>query len=138
MERRHAIIIIKNSKNEYLQYFDQNWNSYLFLNCKIESELDIKKIENVIKKKLNINNVEIIYKFDKIHTKFSESDKISKKYHHYFYEVICKELDDIIFNKRFEIDDIKYKWYSYNELLKDERIQEVNSDIVEYIKEYYN
>lgn len=31
----HAIIIIKNEKGEYLQYYDERWNSYLFLNCKL-------------------------------------------------------------------------------------------------------
>lgn len=31
---KHAIMVIKNNKNEYLQYFDNKWNSYLFLNCK--------------------------------------------------------------------------------------------------------
>jgi len=25
----HAIIIIKNNENKYLQYFDKRWNSYL-------------------------------------------------------------------------------------------------------------
>ena len=37
MERKFAIIIIKNKNNEYLQYYDERWNSYLFLNCRIES-----------------------------------------------------------------------------------------------------
>ncbi len=135
MERRHAIIIIKNDKEEYLQYFDKRWNSYLFLNCKIDNERDTKKIKNEIEQKLNINNIEISYKFDKIHTKFSESDKIEKEYHHYFYEAKIKDFSDIIFNKEFEINDIKFKWYSYNEFLKDKRIQEINFDIVEFIKE---
>ena len=26
---KHAIIVIKNNNNEYLQYFDQRWNSFL-------------------------------------------------------------------------------------------------------------
>ena len=30
----HAIIVIKNENSKYLQYFDEGWNSYLFLNCK--------------------------------------------------------------------------------------------------------
>ena len=36
----------------------------------------------------------------------------------------------------FEIDGIKYKWFSYSDLLNDKRIQEVNSDIVQFIKEF--
>lgn len=31
---KHAIIVIKNNRHEYLRYFDNKWNSYLFLNCK--------------------------------------------------------------------------------------------------------
>ena len=50
---KHAIIIIKNKKNEYLQYFDKNWNSYLFMNCKVDNSSDnnliIEKIEKVFK-----------------------------------------------------------------------------------------
>lgn len=33
---------------------------------------------------------------------------------------------------------MQLKWYSMEELLKDERIQKVNSDIVEYVKECEN
>ena len=83
MERKHAIIIIKNEKNKYLQYYDNRWESYLFPNCKIN--------------------------------------------HHYFYK--CK------IEKEFENRKIQFKWYSMEELLGDERIQMVNSDIVEYVKE---
>ena len=39
MERKHAIIIIKNEKNKYLQYYDNRWESYLFPNCKINDKL---------------------------------------------------------------------------------------------------
>ena len=64
---------------------------------------------------------------EKVHAKFSESDKIQKTYHHYFYE--CE------IEREFENNAIKFKWYSMDELQKDERIQKVNSDIVECVKE---
>ena len=38
---KHAIIIIKNEKDEYLQYFDEKWNSYLFVNCKMKNKDDL-------------------------------------------------------------------------------------------------
>ena len=38
---KHSIIVIKNKKNEYLQYFDKKWNSYLFMNCKMANKEDI-------------------------------------------------------------------------------------------------
>ena len=135
MERRHAIIVVKNSNEEYLQYFDERWNSFLFLNCKVKDENDITEIQREVSKKLSINNVEVLYKFNKLHTKFSESDKIEKEYRHYFYEVNIREFYEFMNSKEFDNNGIKFKWYSYDEFLKDERIQKVNSDIVGFIKE---
>ncbi len=135
MERKHAIIIIKNSKNEYLQYYDKRWLSYLFLNCKIENELDIEKIKEEVKQKLNVNEIAVSYLRDKVHTKLSESDKINKEYHHYFYIANIKDINEQMLNKEFVINNIKFKWYSYEELLADKRIQKVNSDIVGFVKE---
>lgn len=127
MERKHAIIIIKNEKSEYLQYYDKRWESYLFPNCKIEEAMDYNKIKENIAKMYGIKIESINYKMDKIHTKFSESDKIEKTYHHYFYE--CE------IEKEFENSEMQFKWYSMEEFQKDERIQKVNSDIVGYVKE---
>lgn len=135
MERRHAIIIIKNKKNEYLQYYEKRWNSYLFLNCKIESQYDIEKIENEVRQKLDVNKMIISYVMDKVHTKFSESDKINKEYHHYFFTVNIENMRNKISSKEFVIADINFKWYSYEELLEDARIQKVNGDIINFIKE---
>ena len=127
MERKHAIIITKNEKNKYLQYYDNRWESYLIPNCKIEDKTNCDKIKEEIFEKYGIKIKNINYKMEKIHSKFSESDKIQKTYHHYFYE--CET------EKEFKNNDIQFKWYSMEELLKDERIQKVNSDIVGYVKE---
>ena len=48
MLRKHAIIVIKNKKGEYLQYFEPSWQSYLFLNCKLENSYDTAKISEVV------------------------------------------------------------------------------------------
>lgn len=77
---KHAIIIIKNNNNEYLQYYDNIWKSFLFLNCKLfddkENENNIKKL---LEEKLKRNKIERI-KFlgNKIHKKYSESAKKKK------------------------------------------------------------
>lgn len=127
MERKHAIIIIKNNEGKFLQYFDDIWNSYLFLNCKISDEKNKQYIESAISEKfgIKIKNINLI--MDKVHSKFSEKDKIVKEYHHYFYNAI---LDENNFN-----ENIKIKYFSYEELLEDKRIQEVNSDIVKFVGE---
>ena len=36
----------------------------------------------------------------------------------------------------FKLNGIKYKCFTYLELMKDERIQKVNSDIVQFVKEF--
>ena len=38
--------------------------------------------------------------------------------------------------KEFECFDIKYKWFSFEEFQKDERIQKVNSDIIQFVKSF--
>ena len=51
---KHSIIIIKNEENEYLQYFDKKWNSYLFLNSKMKNKNDVESIYNKLKQMLEI------------------------------------------------------------------------------------
>ncbi len=69
----------------------------------------------------------------KKHKKFSESAKIEKEYIHYFYNV---KIEEKFTDKEFLINGIKYKWFNYSELMNDERIQKVNSDIVQFVKEF--
>ena len=135
---KHSIIIIKNEENEYLQYFDKKWNSYLFLNSKMNNKNDVESIYNKLKQMLEIEKEDISISFigEKTHKKFSESDKIEKEYQHFFYKVnILKNIEE--FNKKeFECFDIKYKWFSFEEFQKDERIQKVNSDIIQFVKSF--
>ena len=131
----HAIIVIKNEKNEYLQYFDNRWNSFLCLNCKLLNGENADIVKDVIVDKLNVKKelIKVSLVGNKKHEKFSESDKIQKEYIHYFYKV---DLNENLNNEEFEINGIQYKWFSYADLLNDKRIQQVNSDIVQFVKEF--
>lgn len=132
--RKHAIIVIKNKEGKYLQYYEPNWQSYLFLNCKVTSKLDTSKVKETVNNILGVEPQEISYKFNKIHTKYSVKDRINKEYQHFFYEVTLKE-NSVIQDDTFTINNTNFKWFSLKELESDERIQEVNSDIVNFIKE---
>lgn len=135
-KHKHAIIIIKNDKNEYLQYYEKNWKSYLFLNCKLLGnfkEQDIVK-EVIERLKFSSNDLKCKYLDDKVHKKYSVSAKKEKEYHHYFYSVEIEKMPSFMNEKDFAIDSIQYSWYSLEELENDSRIKEVNSDIVEFIK----
>lgn len=135
-EHRHAIIIINNSQGGYLQYYDSRWNSFLFLNLKMNKDFDDNDIKEDIHKKLDVSINSITTKFlmDKKHKKFSESAKIEKEYHHYFYLVTIDNISDLMKQEDFILNDIQYKWFTMEQLENDERIQKVNSDIVNYVK----
>ena len=113
MDNIHSIIIIKKD-NKFLNYYDERWDMYLFPNIKGN---DIEEIKN----KYNTNNVK--YLFDKVHNKYSLSHNEERAYHHYFYEVDT---------------DIDGDYFTLDELLEDSKVKEHNSDIINYIKEYYN
>ena len=100
----HAIIIIKNKNNEYLQYYDKRWGSNLF------DEYTKQDIINVVVDKLNIpsGNLVCSYPGNKVHRKFSESAKIEKKYHHYFYHIDIKNMPDVMKDKKFIICSLTY------------------------------
>ncbi len=53
----------------------------------------------------------------------------------YFFDVVIDKLPNIMQQKEIYINGERYIWYSYNELKNDERIQKINGDIVQYIKE---
>lgn len=113
MESIHSIIIVKKD-DKFLNYYDERWGMYLFPNIKGNNIDEIKE-------KYNTDNV--IFLFDKVHDKYSVSHSENRTYHHYFYEVVS---------------DIDGEYFTLDELLKDPKIKENNSDIIEFIKEYYN
>ena len=112
MESIHSIIIIKKD-GKYLNYYDERWGMYLFPNIKGN---DIE----IIKQKYNTNNVKSL--FDKVHNKYSLTHNKNKTYHHYFYEVN---------------ENIDGEYFTLDELLNIPKVKENNSDIIEFIKEYY-
>lgn len=131
---KHAIIIIKNNNNEYLQCYESSWKSYLFLNCKVKDAKDLESVKTCIREKLGVETQNITYLFNKIHSKYSVKHQKMREYEHYFYlvDINTKTLEA---KKEFELNDNKFKWFRMEELENDSRIQEVNSDIVKFIKE---
>lgn len=113
MKSIHSIIIIKQG-NKFLNYYDERWKIFLFPNIKGNDTSKIKEIYNTDKVK---------FLFDKVHDKYSVSSGKIKTYHHYFYEVST---------------DVKGKYFSLEELLKDAKIKKYNGDIINFISDYYN
>ena len=55
---------------------------------------------------------------------------------HYFYKIELSNSLDILTQEEFEIKNKKYRYFSYQDLKNDAKIQKVNSDIVNYIEEF--
>lgn len=128
---KHAIIVIKNSKDEYLQYYDTKWKSNLFLNCKLDDNYNDETVKRYVSNLLGKKDVKCEFIDKIIHTKLSVPNNKTKEYQHYFYNVSI-DLDNMG-DKEFDYNGNEYRWFSYDELLNDKRIQEVNHDIVEYV-----
>ncbi len=127
-DHKHAILIIKNN-NEFLQVFDKNWNCLLFPNLKIKTN-PTKDIEEFLSSifKFDAKKANIKYLTNFVHEKFSQKDKIVKTYNHYFYQIKCNELFEIIKN------DKNYCFKSINELENDENVKKFNQDIIDIVK----
>ena len=135
MASKYAIIIVKNTRGEYLQYYENSWNGYLFLNCKCENNKDIAKISDTVLEKLGIKPLKIDYLFTKIHSKYSVKHEKMREYEHYFYLVdIGTEFID---KKEFVINNTKFKWLSMEELENDSEIMQINGDIISLVKEWF-
>lgn len=126
---KHAIIIIKNNDNKYLQVYDNRWDSYLFPNMKLDEGKNSLDIKNYLEKELDCKVVFIDHVKTIEHEKYSVSHQEMRKYIHYFYIVKLENYDINYPNN--------YKYFSIEELENNERIMEVNSDIVGYVKEIY-
>ena len=121
-EHKHYIIVIMN-EDKLLQYYDNRWKSYLFLNTK-------EDLSKYVSTKLNdkINNIELLD--DIVHQKYSIPHHVNKLYHHIIYKVTLEKNLPL---ETFKINGIEYKWFSIEELKNNKRIQEVNSDIVNFV-----
>lgn len=117
----HTIIMIEKDK-KYLQYYDERWNSLLFPNTKVIDGTKEEIIKECKKKyDLELSNLTLV--FDHTHTKYSESHKEFRQYHHIFYEATLEK------------ENPKYEYYTIEELEKNKRVMEVNKDIIDFIKE---
>ena len=137
--KEHAIIVIKNNEGKYLQYFDERWDSFLFPNCKLVDENHFDNIFKILKDKFgfDVASDDVTFCMDKVHSKFSESNKIMKTYKHYFYNVKfsdnMKSLVEDVVNKGLFVE-----WMTIAEMKKSARIMQVNSDIVGFVEEIEN
>ena len=143
-EHPHSIVLIKDTFNQhtnrYLLYYDSRWNCKLFLNYSTITS-GIKEVEANISKHLQMElkvadyDIKGAYEFEKVHEKFSISSQENKCYRHRFYKYVISNFSENLKRDCFEIDGKKFYWMSIAEMECDSRIMEVNSDIVNMVKQ---
>lgn len=134
-----SIIAIKDTFNEYpnrfLVYYDERWDCKFFPSYKtVDNNEENIKARLSSELKLDMENIELEFKTFEIHKKYSVSHNENRVYEHRVYIAKVTDFIDIIRMDEFEIDGKKFCWMTINEMEKDERIMEVNSDVVGLIK----
>lgn len=141
--KRFSLIAIKDTFNEYsnryLLYYDPKWRCRLFPNFKTtEDEADdTNNIIHRLSLMLHIPQDEftIEFKAQEIQRKFAPADNMVNTYDHKLYSVTIKSFPDDLKQDVFTIEGKEFFWLSIDDMLKDERIFEINLGVVSFVKD---
>ena len=127
-----SLLAIVDSNGRYLQMFDDRWNSWLFPYARStdNNKADMDKFAS----KLLSKQVVTEYVTCSKHCKYSVSDNVYKIYNHKLYKLLLNNIPEKMKEQTFEIDGIKCRWMSIQEMEKDERIMDVNEEVVAFVK----
>ncbi len=140
-EKPHAFSLavirdtFKTYPNKYLLKFDQRWNCYLLPYYKTSegNKVMLQGLSGDLQIAENLISVQL--KCQKIYEKYSESDKYIKVYDHKFFEVVIENMPSFMQQDEFEIENIKYKWFSLDEMKADSDILDKNTDVIDILSE---
>ena len=127
-----SLIAVRNSEGKYLQKYDDRWKSWLFPYVGT-TENNKENVDDFVSQLLG-KEVETNYIATAKHCKYSVSDCVYKIFNHKLYglslEVVSPNMEEGI----FVLNGNRYKWMSIEEMENDDRILDVNEDIVAFIK----
>ena len=138
-----SIVAIKDTFNEYpnrfLLYYDEQWDCKFFFNYKT-MENDTFNEENIkvrLANELHIDkeSIKLEFKTEAIQRKYSVKDSQYKVYDHKVYRADISQFSDLIKKTEFEINNKKFYWMSIEDMKKDKRIREINSDVVSLVND---
>lgn len=127
-----SLLAIVNPSGQYLQKWDNRWESWLF--PYIRSTDNNKSNMDAYASKMLDEVVATKYVTCAKHCKYSVSDNVYKIYNHKLYKLLLNVVPQNMREHIFEIDGIKYRWMSIQEMEKDARIMEINEEIVAFVK----
>lgn len=125
-----SLAIIRNEfeqrPNKFLLRYDERWECWLLPYYK---NADEEALRQRLLDDLNIDANVIISKGEEVTKKYSPTDNKIKAYKHKFYYVLamlqrCHRADE------FMLGNLRYKWFSIDEMQADETIMEKNGDVI--------
>ena len=127
-----SLLAVVNSNGEYLQKWDNRWETWLFpyVRSTDNNKTDVDSYASELLDEI----VESKYVDCAKHCKYSVSDNVYKIYNHKLYKLLLENIPENMREQTFEIDGIKYKWMSIEEIEHDEKIMEVNEEVVAFVK----
>lgn len=63
-----------------------------------------------------------------------QNDEWDEIYKHKLYKLLLDVVPENMNKQTFELDGNKYRWMTFQEMEKDERIMEVNDEVVAFVK----
>lgn len=148
-ERRSSIIGVTDgtdsTANQYLLYHDEGWGCDFFPNRKTVDNIadDIKSLKSYFSKEFKIPEED----FDLVETVKVESPAVSNKkstehndeeryYEYRLYHAKVRSMPDAWSSNSFVAGSKRCKWMTIDDMLADSRIKDVNSDVVQMVRDY--
>lgn len=127
-----SLLAIVDSDGRYLQMFDDRWQSWLFPYTR-STDNNKADMDNYASKLLGEAKVTEYVACTK-HCKYSVSDDVYKIYNHKLYKLLLDSIPENMMEQTFEIERKRYKWMSIQEMEENERIMEINEEVVAFVK----
>ena len=138
---RFSIVALKDDFNKYsnrfLLHYDTNWNCWFFFSFPTSDSANEEQIKNRMSNILKVdkNLIHLVHKSERLQPKYSLKDCVNKVYQHSLYQAVMGEFSPELKEDSFVLDGVSYKWMTIAEMEADDRIMEVNKDVVSFVKE---
>lgn len=142
-EKHYLLVIYDKYTDKFLTYYDKDWDCYFIMNTKkkyntgslyglfsmlLDTNLDLyeERIKDV--------------KYLKTYTfsKFCIPENKDKCYKHSYWQVLIEGFDEKETGTIFGRNGIEYKWLSLGEMISDNNIYKINSDVIKHLIEIKN